>query len=135
MRILVYLAAREGRHPVSRREIADAEDITPAYIEQVLSSLKASGFIRSVRVVKGGFMLGKAPENISVADVVEATEGALALVPCITSNCEKAAASVVKAVWKRAGEALKQEMARATIAKMAAQLKCAGKSGTAEFEI
>ncbi len=134
-RILIYLAAREDERPAARREIALAEDITPAYIEQVLGSLKASGLIRSVRGAKGGFLLGKPAELISVADVVEATEGVIALVPCLAEGCNKASSCVARTVWKDVNEALKTTLAKTTIADMAKQSKSARKSTSGDFEI
>lgn len=134
-RILVYLASRESAHPASRSEIADAEGISPAYIEQVLRSLKAAGLVKSRRGAKGGFLLGKSPETITVADIVEATEGALSLAPCLAEDCERASSCVVRSVWKRAGEALRRELARTAIEDMAKQLKYSRRSGTVTFEI
>ncbi len=133
-RILIYLAAREDEHPASRREIALAEDITPAYIEQVLSSLKAAGLIRSIRGAKGGFLLGKPADSISVADVVEATEGSIALVPCLSDGCKKASFCAARTAWKNANEVLKRALERTTIGDMAKQSKAAGKNA-GEFTI
>jgi Rrf2 family protein len=65
------------------REIARQEGISEKYLGQIIIPLRASGLVASHRGAHGGYSLGRPPSEISVKDVVEAIEGAIAPVPCI----------------------------------------------------
>lgn len=118
-RIMVCLARRQQGVPVRKEDIARAEDLSSDYTEQLLIRLKAAGLVRSRRGRRGGFTLGRAPETITVADVVGATEGPVALVPCLDEVCRRQATCPTRPVWKRATEAIREVLAATTIAQIA----------------
>jgi len=73
LRCLLQLARHESElRPVTVREVAADEGISRAYAEKILHQLSRAGLAESVRGVKGGFRLTRAPEEISVGDVVRA---------------------------------------------------------------
>ena len=88
LRIMGDLAAHDGEMPVSVREIADRQEISEKYMEQILSALVHSGLVRSVRGAQGGYHLTAAPEKITVGMVLRATEGDLAPSQCIVPGGE-----------------------------------------------
>jgi Rrf2 family protein len=65
------------------REIARQEGISEKYLGQIIIPLRASGLVASHRGAHGGYSLGRPPSEITVRDVVEALEGAIAPVPCL----------------------------------------------------
>jgi Rrf2 family transcriptional regulator, cysteine metabolism repressor len=65
------------------REVARQEGISEKYLGQIIIPLRASGLVASHRGAHGGYSLGRPPSEITVKDVVEAIEGAIAPVPCV----------------------------------------------------
>ncbi len=79
----VALLAGEPGRIVTTREIASALEASEAHLSKVLQRLAKSGIVASVRGPKGGFKLGKAPEEISFLDVYEVIDGPLTDVNCL----------------------------------------------------
>ena len=82
-RLMVDLAQHYADGPVSLAEIAKRQDLSAKYLEQLIILLKGAGLIRSVRGRRGGYMLARRPEEISVGEIVETLEGKLSLVDCV----------------------------------------------------
>jgi Rrf2 family cysteine metabolism transcriptional repressor len=135
-RIVVYLACMENSgRPARKHEIAEAEEISPDYVEQILIKLKAAGLVTSRRGAKGGFSLARRADEITVTDVLDATEGPLSLVPCLSETCHRATSCVTRSVWREAGEALDKVFSARTIAEMAEEAKNIQASMSPTFEI
>ena len=81
MRALVELALAVGRGPLSASLIASKQDLSVAYLEQLLHRLKKQGLVLSVRGPKGGYLLAKEPEQITVGQIVHVLDG-----PGVTQN-------------------------------------------------
>src|SRR5512132_4704191 len=72
--ISLHLARRNGAGPMAARELADLERLPADYVEQILLRLRRAGLVESVRGAKGGYFLAKEPAQISVRDVMTASE-------------------------------------------------------------
>jgi Rrf2 family protein len=72
LRCLVQLAAHGAETPLSAREIAEAEGLTLEYVTQLLVRLRHAGLVTSVRGSRGGFLLSKPPESVTMGDVSRA---------------------------------------------------------------
>lgn len=119
-RITVLLAAQADGPPLSKFQIAEAEGITPAYVQQLMMALRLAGLVVSHRGRVGGFTLARAAETITVSDVLQAVEGAVMPAPCReASHCERAATCPTRPVWERAAEMLEGLFAATTIASLA----------------
>jgi Rrf2 family protein len=79
LRAALDLAERYGAGPVRMREIASRQGIPPRFLEQLMVTLRRSRLVESKRGVRGGYLLARPPENMTMADVVEALEGKTAL--------------------------------------------------------
>ncbi|HEY0269863.1 MAG TPA: Rrf2 family transcriptional regulator [Sphingomonas sp.] len=86
LRALLHLTEAEAGRSVQAAEIARLQQVPRKYLELILLDLKKAGFIASRRGPGGGYMLAKAATDISFADVMRATEGPIALVPCASFN-------------------------------------------------
>ena len=75
MRALVELALAADRTPVSAALIAKRQDLSLAYLEQLLHQLKKHGVVRSVRGPRGGYVLAKLPQDITMAEIVGVLDG------------------------------------------------------------
>jgi Rrf2 family protein len=70
----LHLAKRTGKGPVTGREIAAHERLPADYVEQILLRLRRAGVITSTRGARGGYMLSRPPEEISIRAVIHASE-------------------------------------------------------------
>ena len=91
----MYDLARNAEYgPQSIKAIAEREGIPEAYLEQLIAPLKRAGLVISTRGAQGGYTLARAPEEITVGDVLRALEGGLNLVDCLDEEdaCGKSCA-------------------------------------------
>lgn len=75
MRALVELAFASGRGPLSAALIATRQELSVAYLEQLLHRLKKQGLVTSIRGPRGGYVLAKGPRAITMADIVHILDG------------------------------------------------------------
>ena len=101
LRAILELAMEHGNGPVQIKTIAKRQDISNKYLEQLMSILKSSGLVRSIRGAKGGYTLAKEPKEITVADVFLTLEGPLVTVECLEHPefCTKCTDCVTRYVW------------------------------------
>lgn len=83
LRFMIDLAERWGEGPQSMREIADRQGVSKKYLEQIVAPLASNGLIVVSRGHAGGYELSRAPELITMADVMKVTEDGLGLLACI----------------------------------------------------
>ena len=140
VRLMVALALRFGSGIVLLRDVARQEDISEKYLGQIVIPLKAGGLVISQRGSRGGYSLARPPESITVRDVVEAIEGAIAPVPCVDlaagasagecgenpAGCERATTCVATRVWKKLRDDIVQSLASFTLADLARQAREVG---------
>src|SRR5438105_429088 len=86
VRVMVELARRGGDDPVPLAEVAEHEGLPVAYLEHLVARLRRAGLIESRRGARGGYLLARPANEITMAEVVEALEGAIAPIECITST-------------------------------------------------
>jgi Rrf2 family protein len=120
-RILTRLAVQGG--PATRKEIAEAEGLSADYLEQIMTPLRAAGLVKSLRGARGGFDLVGDPRSTTVLEVLEAVEGSLDIVACLSESCEREDHCVTQPIWRRATEALKEVFASVTIGELARETK------------
>lgn len=80
LRAMVDLATYSEGGPIPIKNIAERQDISDAYLEQVFSSLRKSGLIKSIKGPQGGYMLGDKTGNITVGQVLRVLEGELSII-------------------------------------------------------
>ena len=89
VRVMVELARRAGRQtgvgdPISLAEIAEHDGLPLAYLEHLVARLRKAGLVDSRRGSRGGYLLARAAGEITMAEVVEALEGSIAPIECIS---------------------------------------------------
>ena len=104
--ISLHLAkrGRRGAGPVAARELAETERLPADYVEQILLRLRRAGIVESVRGAKGGYYLARPPEEISVRDVMAASEHQTFEMNCEThpvdaDRCAPTSACAIRHVW------------------------------------
>src|SRR5919197_2040600 len=88
VRVMAHLARRNGDAPISLSAIADAEGLPLAYLEHLVQRLRRAGLVESRRGAHGGYTLARAPDGITMAEVVGALEGEIAPIECITAESD-----------------------------------------------
>jgi Rrf2 family transcriptional regulator, cysteine metabolism repressor len=84
VRVMVELARRAGEDPVPLAEIAAHDGLPLAYLEHLVARLRKAGLVDSRRGSRGGYLLARPAAEISMAAVVEALEGSIAPIECIS---------------------------------------------------
>lgn len=117
LRIMVQIAAEGEKQPVFARRIATAQGISEPYVDQILMALRSGGLLISRRGRKGGYQLALSAEKITVLNILEAIEGELSLVECVTdtSSCSRRAGCVTHKVWREATKSLKEALESVTL--------------------
>lgn len=92
--------------PVTIKEIAESQDVSIAYLEQILNKLRKSGLIKSIKGPGGGYMLTTAPSHINIGTILSSLEGPLAITSCLDpqEGCSRVDACVTHLLWRRLGE-------------------------------
>lgn len=98
---MIDLAERYGQGCVPVKDVAERQGISKKYLEQVVAPLSAAGLLTITRGRCGGFQLSRPPEDITLADVVSASEDGLELLNCLgcLTACEREAGCVSREVW------------------------------------
>jgi len=86
VRLMVELGRQTPERPTSLKAIAEAERLPLAYLEQVVARLKRVGLVMSARGAHGGYWLARPAEEITMDEVVQALEGAIAPMECFVSE-------------------------------------------------
>ena len=117
-RILIELAMNRDQGPIQISEISNRQKISVKYCEQLIRPLKKAEMVSSVRGPKGGHVLNKNPNTITLGEVVRLFEGQSDLVHCISSpeDCTRASDCQVRLVWQEATRALYESLDNTTIA-------------------
>jgi Rrf2 family protein len=79
---LMDLAGSKGIKPVTSKSVAENNNIPQELLGKVMQSLAKSGLLISVQGVKGGYTLGKLPEQITLKQVIEVLEGPISIIAC-----------------------------------------------------
>ena len=88
LKAVFELAWRNTGKPVKIREIADAQRISPRFMEVILNELKHGGFVESKRGNEGGYTLARDAKDLTVREVIEYIQGPISLVPNGTKTFE-----------------------------------------------
>lgn len=125
VRLMIELALHHGSGPVLLKEIAERQGISEKYLWHLINPLKTTGLVNSIRGAHGGYLLGKAPEAITLKEILQVLEGSLCLVDCVDnpSLCERSPSCVSRDVWGEASKNLRQTMEDTTLAAMVERQK------------
>lgn len=108
--IMIELAREYGNGPKSLKSIAQENDLSEHYLEQLAAPLRNAGLVKSVRGAYGGYKLAKAPNEITAGDVIRVLEGPITLVEGIEN--EKPAQ---QSLWRRMRDAIRDVLDNTTL--------------------
>ena len=124
LRMLVDISDHATDSFISLKEISDRQNISKKYLEQIVPLLTKNGILRTNRGNKGGYALARTADEISVGEVLRATEGSLAPVACLeyeTNDCPRAGICDTLFVWEGLQKVITEYLNGITIAMIAAK--------------
>lgn len=105
LKAMFDLALNFGEGPVALNGIAERQNISVHYLEQLFASLRKAGLVKSIRGAQGGYILADHPQNITVGDIIRTLEGPLAPTECVaddpSNECLKADYCVTRTIWEK----------------------------------
>ncbi len=84
LRALFTLVEHDGRAVIPIRELARRNDIPKRFLEHIMLDLKAKGWVKSVPGLRGGYMLAKDPDKITIGEIVRYFDGIIAPIDCVS---------------------------------------------------
>lgn len=108
--IMIELAKRHGEGPVSLKSIAQSNDLSEHYLEQLIAPLRNTGLVKSIRGAYGGYVLAHKPSQITAGDVIRVLEGPLTPVEGIEDE-----EPAKRELWIRIRDAIKDVLESTTI--------------------
>ena len=123
VRVLVHLASAPVGHKYPLNELAAATGVQESFLSKILQRLVHQGVLVSQRGSGGGFVLNRAPDQISLLEVVEAIEGPTQLNHCVgeSGHCSRKEWCGVHPVWERAQASLTQVLGGVSVAQLASE--------------
>ena len=112
LRAMLNIALEADKKAISILDISNREGISIAYLEQILNRLKRESLVKSIRGPKGGYLLAKSADKITVGDIVRTMDGEISPVHCVTTtkdqatSCKMSKGCVPKIVWMKLAEAI-----------------------------
>lgn len=119
LRLMLELAQSDGKEPVSIKDIANSQQISDKYLEQIISILNKAGYVKSIRGPQGGYFLAKEPSDYTVGMILRLTEGSLVPVSCLENGmngCERQTDCVTVILWEKINEAVSSVVDNITLA-------------------
>lgn len=119
---MVQLGRSFGQGPASLAEIAAAEDLPRAYLEQLAMALREAGLVVSTRGAHGGYELVRHPREIRMSEVLHALEGPIAPMICASdapdhaTTCDRTSSCTVNFLWVRVRDAVSGALDGMTLA-------------------
>ena len=100
----LHLAKRAGEGPITGREIAAGERLPADYVEQILLRLRRAGLVNSMRGARGGYSLARPADEISVREVIAASELGTFDLHCVShpvgeERCAESQSCSIRPVW------------------------------------
>lgn len=117
VRAMYEIARGYPDSPVKISEISERQDVSVHYLEQILNRLRRSGLLKSVKGPGGGYLLSRAPDEISISDILLELEGPLAITSCLNpeEGCVRVEVCVTHLLWKALGRQIEEFLKSVTL--------------------
>jgi len=119
--VMLSAAARAGNISVSAAMLAEETGVPLPTAQKLMGRLAIAGLLKSTRGMGGGFRLARDPAQISLADIVEAVEGPIAMTSCVEEgrhDCGLETACKVRPHWGAVNTAVKGALGGVSLASL-----------------
>jgi len=105
VRAMFEIARGYPGKPVTIREISERQEVSVAYLEQILNKLRRAGLIRSIKGPGGGYLLTREPGDVTMASILKELEGPVAITSCLDpeEGCSRVEGCVTHLLWRALG--------------------------------
>lgn len=86
LRALFTLVEHHGGEPIPIRELARRNDVPKRFLEHIMLDLKGKGWVKSVPGSRGGYVLSKKPDQITMGEIVRHFDGVMAPIACVSAS-------------------------------------------------
>ncbi len=126
LRAVLDLALNSTEEAVALSSIAERQNISISYLEQLIAKLRKAEIVKSTRGAKGGYVLARPAEEISVGEILRCLEGDLSPVDCAEimggeSTCNASEICVTKFVWKRINDSINEAVDNLMLSELVAE--------------
>lgn len=122
LKAMFELALHFGEGPIPLRDIAENQNISEHYLEQLIATLRKDGLVNSVRGAQGGYFLASDPKAITVGNVIRSLEGSIAPSECVLEgepiDCHKGEYCVTRGIWKKIRDSINDVIDTVTLEDM-----------------
>jgi Rrf2 family cysteine metabolism transcriptional repressor len=121
LRALLEIAVQSDRGPITIRDISERQQMSISYLEQILHRLRKAGIVKSIRGARGGYVLARKGEEITVNQVIQALDGPISFSYCDSpqlreKSCIGPSACVSRALWKKLEQLIEGVLSNVTLA-------------------
>jgi Rrf2 family protein len=126
LRALLEIAIGPEQIPVTIRDISKRQQMSVTYLEQILHRLKKAGLVRSIRGAKGGYVLARKGDKITVTQIINALDGPISISHCDfpkmrEKSCIGPSACVSRLLWKKLEDLIEGALSGVTLADLQKQ--------------
>jgi Rrf2 family protein len=127
LRALLEIAVQPDKEPVTIRDISQKQQMSVTYLEQILHKLKKAGIVRSIRGARGGYVLARKGDKITVSQIINALDGPISISYCDfpqmrEKSCIGPSACVSRILWKKLEDLIEDTLSSVTLADMRKQV-------------
>ena len=119
LRVMIDLAEHQAERYVPLKEVAERQEISEKYLENILKVLVQNGFLEGLRGKGGGYRLNRRPEEYTLAEILNLTEGTLAPVSCMENgqcSCDRTQDCRTKPIWTELDNLIQNYLESVTLA-------------------
>jgi len=116
---MLDLALHSTEEPVPLSAIADRQDISEHYLEQLISALRKAGLVVSFRGAQGGYQLAKPAEEITIGEIIRTLEGPIAPMKCVEdghTGCDHVELCATRVLWQKLQASMEAVLEQTTLA-------------------
>ncbi len=122
VKAMFELALNHGLDPLSIKTIAERQNISEYYLEQLFSGLRKAGLVKSIRGAQGGYILAREPQDITASDILNVLEGPIEISECIeeegSHTCDRASCCSTRLLWRRISDSVNSVITTTTLQDM-----------------
>ena len=118
LRMMLDLAVHRSDGFIALKDIADRQNISKKYLEQIVPLLNKADLLRTNRGYQGGYALSKNPDQYTVGEILRVTEGSLCPVSCLqdpVNECPRASECITLPVWEGLYKAINNSLDSVTL--------------------
>ncbi len=120
LRLMLDLALNYSGNYIPLKAIAQRQEISDKYLEQIINILSKAGFVQSARGAQGGYRLSRQPSQYTAGEILRLAEGSIAPVACLecAGSCDKTDSCLTIGLWRKMQEAINEVVDNTTLEDM-----------------